>query len=73
MREMTMPKFEVNRYIVVTTEVEAETAEEALWIDDNQETKVTIENINSTLKTTYWWSDNSPWVDDENGETVLED
>lgn len=68
-----MAKFEVNRYIVVTTEVEAETAEEALWIEENQETKVVIENIDSTLKTTYWWSDGNPWVNDEDGETVLED
>jgi hypothetical protein len=68
-----MAKFEVNRYMVVTTQVEAETAEEALWIEESLETKVMIDNIDSPLKTTYWWSDNSPWVDDENGETVLED
>ena len=68
-----MAKFEVNRYMVVTTQVEAETAEDALRIEEQTKTTVTIENIDSPLKTTYWWSDNSPWVDDEDGETVLED
>jgi hypothetical protein len=65
-----MPKFDVNRYVVVTTEVEAETAEDALRIEEMTATDLVIQ---SALPTTYWWSDNSPWVDDENGETVLED
>ena len=65
-----MAKFEVNRYMVITTQVEAETAEDALRIDEMTATDVVIQ---SALPTTYWWSDNSPWVDDEDGETVLED
>lgn len=67
-----MAKFTVSRYLVVTTEVEADTAEEALWIEENQETKVHIENLRSAIQPTYWWSENSAWVDDENGDTVLE-
>lgn len=67
-----MAKFTVSRYLVVTTEVEADTAEEALWIEENQETKVHIENLQSAIQPTYWWSENSAWVDDENGDTVLE-
>jgi hypothetical protein len=56
--------------VVVTTEVEAETAEDALRIEEMTATDLVIQ---SALPTTYWWSDNSAWVDDENGETVLED
>ena len=67
-----MAKFEVSRYLVVTTEVEAETAEEALDIEQNMNTQVSIVNLQSATQPTYWWSDNSAWVDDENGETVWE-
>lgn len=65
-----MAKFTVNRYIVVTTQVEAETAEDARDIEQMTATDIVIQ---SALPTTYWWSDNSAWVDDENGETVWED
>ena len=68
-----MAKFEVNRYMVVTTEVEADTAEQALEIEQNLNTEVHIENLQSAIQPTYWWSENSAWVDDEDGETVLED
>ena len=67
-----MATFSVSRYLVVTTEVEADIAEQALWIEENQETKVHIENLQSAIQPTYWWSENSAWVDDENGDTVLE-
>jgi hypothetical protein len=64
-------KYTINRYLVVTTEVEADTPEQALEIEWSTETKVTLES-EAGLNTTYWWSDNEAWVDDENGETVLE-
>ena len=67
-----MAKFEVSRYLVVTTEVEADTAEQALEIEQNLKTEVHIENLQSAIQPTYWWSENSAWVDDENGDTVLE-
>lgn len=67
-----MAKFEVSRYLVVTTEVEADTAEEALEIEQGLETNVRIKNLHSAIQPTYWWSDNSAWVDDENGELVWE-
>ena len=65
-----MPRFTVNRYLVVSTEVEAETAEDALLLEIKTHTEVAI---SSSLPTEWEWSSNTAWVDDETGETVLED
>ena len=65
-----MAKFEVNRYLVVTTVVEAETAEDALEIESNAVTDVSITSPVGLLTT--WWSDNDAWVNDEDGETILD-
>lgn len=66
--EVIMAKFEVNRYLVVTSVIEAETAEDALEIESNTPTDVTITSPAGLLTT--WWSDNDVWVNDEDGETI---
>lgn len=65
-----MPKFEVNRYLIVTTVIEAETAKEALEIESNAVTNVSITSPVGLLTTS--WSTNDAWVDDEDGETILD-
>ena len=64
-----MPKFTVNRYLVVSTEVEADTAENAHLLEEMTATEVAI---SCKFPTEFSWSDNSAWVDDEDGETVWE-
>jgi hypothetical protein len=66
-----MAKFTVSRYVVVTTEIEAETPEQALALECQTDTKVELTS-EAGFNTTYWWSENGAWVDDEDGDTVLE-
>lgn len=66
-----MAKFTVSRYLVVTTEVEADTAEDAQALEEMTATEVEIKSA-AGYPVSFWWSDNSAWVDDENGETVWE-
>jgi hypothetical protein len=63
-------KFTVNRYVVISTEIEADTAEQALELEigDDQ-----IISINTDLLSTWEWSTNPAWVTTDDGETVLEE
>ena len=66
-----MPLFTVNRYLVISTEVEAETAEDALLLEEMTATDITATSVRG-FPTEFDWSSNTAWVDDENGETVWE-
>ena len=44
-----MTKFTVNRYLVVSTEIEAETAEDALYKEETTKTSVDISNENGVV------------------------
>jgi hypothetical protein len=66
-----MAKYTVSRYIVVTLEIEADTPEEALGREQYSETSVSI--TDDTFPLTWDWSCNPAWVDDEEGDTVLEE
>lgn len=66
-----MAKYTVCRYLITTIEVEADTPEEALNLENYSDTKVSITDDNYPLK--WEWSTNPAWVIDEEGETVLEE
>lgn len=66
-----MAKYTVSRYIVVTLEIEADTPEEALDLENYSDTRVSITDDLYPLE--WEWSCNPAWVDDEEGDTVLEE
>jgi hypothetical protein len=67
-------QYTVNRYYVLSTVIEAETPEEALLIEESLEFPYTFnpntrENLISEVIDA---SCNDAWVDDDTGETVLD-
>ena len=66
-----MAKFKICRYLITTSEVEADTPEEALGREQYSDTRVSITDDNYPLE--WEWSTNPAWVIDEEGDTVLEE
>lgn len=66
-----MAKFKICRYLITTIEVEADTPEEALNLENYSDTRVSITDDIYPLE--WEWSTNPAWVLDEEGETVLEE
>jgi hypothetical protein len=66
-----MAKYTIYRYLITSTEVEADTPEEALNLQTFSDTKVSITNDTYPLE---WDLSNIPAeVVDEDGDTVLEE
>jgi hypothetical protein len=66
-----MAKYTICRYLITTIEVEADTPEEALDLENYSPTSVSITDATYPLE--WEWSTNPAWVIDEDGETVLEE
>ena len=66
-----MAKYIICRYLITTTEVEADTPEEALNLEIYSDTSVSI--TDNTYPLEWEWSTNPAWVIDEEGDTVLEE
>ena len=66
-----MAKYKICRYLITTIEVEADTPEEALDLENYSATTVNI--TDDTYPLEWEWSFNSAWVIDEEGDTVLEE
>jgi hypothetical protein len=66
-----MAKYAICRYLIATIEVEADTPEEALELEQNSDAKVSI--TDDTYPLEWEWSTNPAWVIDEEGDTVLEE
>ena len=66
-----MAKYKICRYLMTTIEVEADTPEEALDLENHSDTSVSI--TDNTYPLEWEWSFNPAWVIDEEGDTVLEE
>jgi hypothetical protein len=66
-----MAKYKICRYLLTTIEVEADTPEEALDLENYSDTSVSI--TDNTYPLEWEWSFNPAWVIDEDGDTVLEE
>jgi hypothetical protein len=67
-----MAKFTVSRYVLIDTEVEADSAEEALSIEEDLPL---TGDLNSEGALNFSWAVSDAmgsWVSDEDGEVILE-
>ena len=64
-------KYTINRYLVVSIEVDADSPQEALIHEQYSDTDVSI--TDGLYPLTWEWSSNPAWVIDEHGDTILEE